>query len=142
MRRTERHISLPFSLCFVSFSGLAVKPRPPRGAAALIGRAAARLHLRATGPYLSSGEPTSSQSQSAAEGLFSSVDFRLRTAQLTRISRFRFDSGGRLKQQLSFDGSECRTGHEPAARGGAGGVHAAQAGQDVGAGRRGGRVRV
>lgn len=50
--------------------------------------------------------------------------------------------GHRLKQQLSFDGSECRTGHERAARGGAGGVHAAEAGQDVGGGRLGGRVRV
>lgn len=68
VRRRERHVSLPFSLCFVSFSGLAGKPRPPRGTAALIGCAAARLHLRATGPYLSSGEQTSSQSQTTAEG--------------------------------------------------------------------------
>lgn len=46
------------------------------------------------------------------------------------------------KAEGQIDGSERRTGHEPAARGGAGGVHAAQAGEDVGGGRRGGHIRV
>lgn len=46
------------------------------------------------------------------------------------------------KAEGQLDGSERRTGHEPAARRGAGGVHAAQAGEDVGGGRRGGHIRV
>lgn len=42
-----------------------------------------------------------------------------------------------------FDGSECRTGHEPAAHDRRkGGFHAAEAGEDVGGGRRWGRIRV
>lgn len=46
------------------------------------------------------------------------------------------------KAEGQIDGSERRTGHEPAARRGARGVHAAQAGEDVGGGRRGGHIRV
>lgn len=46
------------------------------------------------------------------------------------------------KAEGQIDGSERGTGHEPPARRGAGGVHAAQAGEDVGGGRRGGHVRV